>query len=153
VLDDLHSKPGHLIRRSQQVAVETFNRECSAFNVTPVQYAALVVIATHPDIDATRLAASIAFDRSTIGSVIERLEAKKLITRAASKTDKRMKHMRVTTTGKKLLNAIGPAVEEAQERMLDPLSRTERKTLMSLLGKIVGDKRRAAQNKKATAEA
>ncbi len=43
--------------------------------------AALVAIHTHPGIDATRLSAVIAFDRSTLGSVIERLETKGYIER------------------------------------------------------------------------
>ena len=60
----------------QQIAVSIFVEECKAFDLTPVQYAALVAIHTHPGIDATRLSAVIAFDRSTLGNVIERLENK-----------------------------------------------------------------------------
>jgi hypothetical protein len=51
----------------QQIAVSIFVEECRAFDLTPVQYASLVAIHTHPGIDATRLSAVIAFDRSTLG--------------------------------------------------------------------------------------
>ena len=77
-MDAVYTAPGYLFRRMQQIAVAIFVEECKAFDLTPVQYAALVAIHTHPGIDATRLSAVIAFDRSTLGNVIERLEAKAL---------------------------------------------------------------------------
>ena len=77
-MDAVYTAPGYLFRRMQQIAVAIFVEECKAYDLTPVQYAALVAIRTHPGIDATRLSAVIAFDRSTLGSVIERLEAKAL---------------------------------------------------------------------------
>ena len=80
-MDDVYTKPGYLFRRMQQIAVSIFVEECREFDLTPVQYAALIAIRTHPGIDATRLSLVIAFDRSTLGSVIERLEAKGLIAR------------------------------------------------------------------------
>ena len=77
-MDAVYTAPGYLFRRMQQIAVAIFVEECKAFDLTPVQYASLIAIHTHPGIDATRLSAVIAFDRSTLGSVIERLETKSL---------------------------------------------------------------------------
>ena len=71
-MDAVYTAPGYLFRRMQQIAVAIFVEECKARDLTPVQYAALIAIGTHPGIDATRLSAVIAFDRSTLGSVIER---------------------------------------------------------------------------------
>src|SRR5438876_1166385 len=90
-MDAVYTKPGYLFRRMQQIAVAIFMEECREFDLTPVQYAALVAIQTHPGIDATRLSAVIAFDRSTLGSVIERIEAKGLVERKASPDDRRIK--------------------------------------------------------------
>src|ERR1700709_500625 len=80
-MDAVYTAPGYLFRGMQQIAVAIFVEECKPFDLTPVQYAALVSIHTHPGIDATRLSAVIAFDRSTLGNVIERLEGKTLIER------------------------------------------------------------------------
>ena len=80
-MDDVYTKPGYLFRRIQQIAVSIFLEECSAFDLTPVQYAAMVAIRTYPGIDVTRLSAVIALDRSTLGSVVERLELKCWIVR------------------------------------------------------------------------
>ena len=105
-MDAVYSKPGYLFRRMQQIAVSIFVEECKAYDLTPVQYAALVAIRTHPGIDATRLSAVIAFDRSTLGSVIERLEAKDYIERKPSHADKRTKLLYLTRSGTALLRDI-----------------------------------------------
>ena len=80
-MDAVYTAPGYLFRRMQQIAVAIFMEESRAHDLTPVQFAALVAIQTHPGIDATRLSAVIAFDRSTLGNVIERLETKGYIER------------------------------------------------------------------------
>jgi DNA-binding MarR family transcriptional regulator len=108
-MDAVYTKPGYLFRRMQQVAVAIFMEECKAFDLTPVQYAALVAIQTHPGIDATRLSALIAFDRSTLGSVIERIESKGLVERKPSPQDKRIKLLYLTRSGadvRRLMDAV-----------------------------------------------
>lgn len=136
-MDDVYTKPGYLFRRMQQIAVAIFVEECKDFDLTPVQYAALVAIRTHPGIDATRLSLVIAFDRSTLGNVIERLEAKSFIERRAGAADRRVKSLHLTSAGKAMLHKVRLAVDRAQERMLAPLQPAERTTLMELLARLV----------------
>ena len=136
-MDAVYAAPGYLFRRMQQIAVALFIEECKAFDLTPVQYAALIAIHTHPGIDATRLSAVIAFDRSTLGSVIERLEAKKLIDRKPSGEDKRVKLLYLTKAGAAILRDIMPSVENAQARMMQPLKAADRKVLLTLLTQLV----------------
>ncbi len=133
----LYAKPGHLIRRAQQIAVAIFMEECGRFDLTPVQYAALVAIGDHPGVDATRLSALVAFDRSTLGNVLERLEAKGLIERLGSAEDKRVKRLRLTREGVRLLREVEPAVLRAQQRILAPLKPQDRRRLAALLAELV----------------
>ena len=74
-------RPGHLIRRLQQISFALFIDQAREFDITPVQYSAIFAIGNHPGIDQTALCNIIAFDRSTIGDVVTRLEKKKLIKR------------------------------------------------------------------------
>ena len=136
-MDDLYSKPGYLFRRAQQIAVAIFMEECAAQALTPVQYAALVAIREHAGLDATRLSALVAFDRSTLGDVLERLEQRGLILRQPSPQDKRVKLLFPTPRGRKLLTEVMPAMERAQARMLAPLMPGDRQTLLRLLGELV----------------
>lgn len=136
-MDAVYTAPGYLFRRMQQIAVALFVEECKEYDLTPVQYAAMVAIHTHPGIDATRLSAVIAFDRSTLGSVIERLQIKSLIERRSAPDDKRVKLLYLTKSGVALLRDIKPSVERAQARMLQPLDPADRKKLMALLTQLV----------------
>ena len=136
-MDAVYTKPGYLFRRMQQIAVAIFVEECKAYDLTPVQYAALVAIRTHPGIDATRLSAVIAFDRSTLGNVIERLESKALVERKPSREDKRIKLLHLTRAGEALLRNIMPSVDRAQARMLQPLKPADRKALLALMTQLV----------------
>jgi MarR family transcriptional regulator, lower aerobic nicotinate degradation pathway regulator len=136
-MDAVYTAPGYLFRRMQQIAVAIFVEECKAYELTPVQYAALVAIGTHPGIDATRLSAVIAFDRSTLGSVIERLEAKRHIERKPATEDRRVKLLYLTKSGANLLRDIMPSVGRAQARMLQPLKPADRNTLLALMTQLV----------------
>src|SRR5580704_13698972 len=136
-MDAVYTKPGYLFRRMQQIAVAIFMEECQAHDLTPVQYAALIAIRTHPGIDATRLSAVIAFDRSTLGSVIERLEAKSYVERKPAPEDKRVKLLYLTKAGMNLLRDIMPSVDRVQARILQPLKPADRKTLLTLLEQLV----------------
>ena len=135
-MDALYRMPGHLVRRAQQVATALFAEECGAHDLTSVQYAALFAIRAHPGVDATRLSTLIAFDRSTIGDVLERLEAKGWVARQPSPLDRRVKLLALTPDGEALLGVVAPAVQRVQERLLAPLAAKDRATMVRLLGML-----------------
>jgi DNA-binding MarR family transcriptional regulator len=135
-MDTLYGMPGHLIRRAQQISTALFADECAGFDLTSVQYAALHAIAHNAQVDATRLSALIAFDRSTIGDVLERMEAKGWIERTGSDRDRRIKLVRLSPAGEDLLRRVGPAVARVQQRLLTPLAEADREVLVRLLGQL-----------------
>lgn len=134
--ENLHELPGHLIRRVHQISTALFAEECSEFGLTPVQYGALATIGAHPEIDATRVAQLIAFDRSTIGDVLERLEAKGWIRRTPSPADRRVKLLHITQQGEQLIRAAMPAIRRVQDRLLQPLAPADRAALLRLLRQL-----------------
>lgn len=131
---------GHLIRRLHQQSTQVFQARMQAagHDVTPVQFATLDAIARQPGIDQASLAATIGFDRATIGGVIERLEHKGLVQRVVSAHDRRARELSLTRAGQRLLAAIRPLVEALQAEILAPLSRAERSAFVSLAHKALG---------------
>src|SRR5260370_39236135 len=125
--------PGHLIRRLQQICFALFLNEAKAFDVTPVQYAALVAINDHPGIDQTALCNMIAFDRSTIGGVVGRLQRKKLINRIDGAHDRRTKSLHITPMGRRLIRGIAPAAQSPQRLILAPLKARPPSPFMAML--------------------
>ena len=134
---DLESLPGHYIRRLQQIAVAVFLQETEAHGVTPVQYAALHQVAKTPGVDQRTLARSIGLDTSTMASVIDRLEARGLMRRQASPDDRRVRLLSLSDDGHRLVDEMGPGILNAQDRMLAPLSKTERAEFMRMLRLVV----------------
>ena len=103
-----------------------------------MQFAALDAIAEQPAIDQASLAATISFDRATIGGVIDRLESKGLVQRVVSENDRRARLLHLTPEGEAWLAAIRPVVEALQAEILAPLSRAERATFLALAHKALG---------------
>ncbi|PTV97348.1 MarR family transcriptional regulator [Rhodobacter aestuarii] len=138
-METIKTLPGHLIRRMQQQAVATFTAETQAagFDLTPVQFAALATLERKPGIEQATLAAAIAYDRVTIGGVVARLEARGLVERSVSKTDRRARNLQLTDRGAALLRTVWPAVRRAQDQMLDNLDAAERTQLIALLTKAI----------------
>ena len=136
---DNNDMPGHLARRFQQIAVAVFHAAVdeAGYDLTPVQYAALTEIAAQPGLDQATLAGLIAYDRTTITGVIDRLVQKGLAERRASSRDRRARELEITDEGRRTLRKITPAVESAQRIMLRGLSAKESEDLMRLLHKAI----------------
>jgi len=136
-MKDVYDMPGHLARRFQQIAVGVFLAEVerAGYDLTPVQYAALAAINAHAGIDQVTLAGLIAYDRTTITGVIDRLVQKGLAARNESSRDRRARELNITAAGKRAFRAVTPAVEAAQRTLLRGLSVKEAKELVRLLHK------------------
>ena len=134
---DLESLPGYYIRRLQQIAVAIFIQETEVHGLTPVQYAALQAVSNAPGLDPRPLARTIGFDTSTMAGVIDRLEARGLMLRNASPTDRRVRRLTATPQGLALLAQVLPDVQRAQERMLAPLPKPERIEFIRMLRTLV----------------
>jgi DNA-binding MarR family transcriptional regulator len=136
---DNNDMPGHLARRFQQIAVAVFLAEVegAGYDLTPVQYAALAAVGANPGVDQATLAGLIAFDRTTITGVVDRLATKGLITRKESSRDRRARELTITAAGQRTLRGIGPAVEAAQRTMLRGLTDREASELLRLLQKAI----------------
>jgi MarR family transcriptional regulator, temperature-dependent positive regulator of motility len=77
----------------------------------------------------------IAFDRTTITGVIDRLVLKGLVKRQESRRDRRARDLSLTGAGQRTLRDITPAVEAAQRVMMRGLTDQEAKELVRLLQK------------------
>ncbi len=131
---------GHLIRRLHQQSTQVFlaRTQAAGLELTSVQFAALDAIARQPDIDQASLAATIGFDRATIGGVIDRLELKGLVQRVVSAQDRRARRLHLRPAGERLLADSRPVVEALQDDILAPLSAAERAAFLALAHKALG---------------
>jgi MarR family transcriptional regulator, temperature-dependent positive regulator of motility len=136
-LAKFYSRPGHLIRRLNQISQALFYEETAGVDLTPVQYAALNMVQEVPGIEQASLSDMIAFDRPTIVKVLRRLVDKKLIKRVRSATDRRVNHLDITARGSQLLTQIRPMLNRIDKRILAPLPEGDRERFMEMLAQLV----------------
>jgi DNA-binding MarR family transcriptional regulator len=132
----LYELPGHLIRRCHQISVALFLQECAAFGITPQQYAVVRVLADHDGADQITVAGLAAFNRTTAGELVARMEEAGYLTRVDSSNDRRVKNLFLTKVGRNLLKDVEASVHRVQERLLEPLDKTERKQFIDCLARI-----------------
>lgn len=135
---ELNALPGHCIRRLQQIAVAIFMQESGDSGVTPVQFAVLQALAAQAGIDQRTLARVVSFDTSTIGGVVDRLEARGLLTRSHCDGDRRVRLLHLTPDGEALLASLTPSMQRTQKRILEPLSAAGRKDFMRMMQLVIG---------------
>ena len=134
---DIHALPGHLIRRLHQISVAQFMERMAeeGTDLTPVQFSAMAAIRRHPGIDQASVAGLIAYDRATLGKVVDRLVDKGLVRRKVSQADRRAREVFLTRDGAGLLERLMPIVRAAQPDILTGLSAEEQETFVALLQK------------------
>lgn len=133
----IYNMAGHLIRRLNQISTSVFQermQDCG-YDITSVQFAALNTINANPGIDQASLAGLIAYDRATIGGVVDRLEKKAFVSRAVSKRDRRAREITLTRKGKAVLATLSPVVVQLQKEILTGLTAAERAEFLRLAEK------------------
>lgn len=76
-------------------------------------------------------------DKSHLVARIDLLERRRLVRRAQDPSDRRRHRVTLTPAGRRLVNTLRPAAARSQESLLDSLSETEQRTLMSLLRRVL----------------
>lgn len=131
---------GHLIRRLHQLSTQVFvqRTQAAGFDLTPVQFAALDAIGHNPGSDQATVAELIAYDRATIGGVIDRLVQKGWVDRVVSERDRRARELSLTAEGGRILEALVPVVRNLQDDILSSLSDADRARFLRLARQAVG---------------
>ncbi|MCI4661096.1 MAG: MarR family transcriptional regulator [Neomegalonema sp.] len=134
---EIHNMAGHLIRRLNQISISVFQERTKAhgYDLTPVQFAALNAIRVNPGIDQASLAGLIAYDKTTIGGVVDRLEAKGFVSRKVNDKDRRARVISLTEIGQQTLGEVTPIIRALQSEILVGLTEEERAEFLRLAAK------------------
>ncbi|MFG1477698.1 MarR family transcriptional regulator [Xanthobacter sp. V4C-4] len=133
----LFERPGFLARRVHQIHVSLFAELCAPFGVTPVQYSLLSALADREAADQTTLSRLVALDRTTTTGALKRLEARGLVRRGTSPTDRRSQSCSLTDAGRAMLADMEAGARQAHAATVAMLSAQERAQLIAAMKKIV----------------
>jgi len=112
------------------------------FNLRPVEYTVLTLIAENPGGSLVRLARALCVTAPNITAMVDKLEAKGLIARQASEEDRRAQVLHVTAKGADVVRKATRKIVEAESALL-PLSPGEQAILAELLHKVALARTRA----------
>ena len=133
-LPTLFSRPGHLVRRLHQICSSIFIDHARDFNLTAVQLATLQTVANRPGIDQATLGKIVALDRQNASNLVARMCARGLLER--KNKNRRAHSLYITRAGAFMVQQMMRRAAGIDEKILEPLSISERKTLLTLLKKL-----------------
>lgn len=90
------------------------------------------------------LSRMVCVDKTTLISVLDRLEKQDLIVRTVDPSDRRVRIPQITAAGRRVFAKFAAARDDAEARALDGVDPDERAVLIRLLARI-GDRESAAQ--------
>lgn len=133
----LRERPGFLLRRCLQDTSSTFENGCSEVGITMRQYDYLFVLAQIDMATQSEISHLLGIDRSTNTLVLKILEKKGLAERWSHPQDSRKKCVKITDAGRAAFEQTYDSARQAAAKLLAPLSPTEVKQFLQLLGKLV----------------
>jgi DNA-binding MarR family transcriptional regulator len=132
-----HRVPAHLARRFHQVCLGVVGEILLEEDLTPQIYGMLAAIFEQPDSTQRQIAQQFGVDEASVGQMVDALEAKKLVERRVDPEDRRSRRLRATRRGGDLRKRMRPRLLAAQERVLKPLTPTERTSLIDMLVRVL----------------
>lgn len=133
----LWARSGFLVRRLHQIHVAMFMEELAEDRITPIQYGLLSILVDMPGLDQFSVAEELGIDRANVADVLKRLEARRLVVRLVDPDNKRRKLCLATRGGARFVEKYKSRMQRAQDRLLEPLSSSERRQFMDLLYKLI----------------
>lgn len=127
---------GYHLRRAQIAVFQHFAATMGGAAITPGQFGVLTVIDANPGLSQTQLGNALGIDRSTVVAVIDRLESRDLVIRAASPSDRRSHALRLSEEGTRLLRQLEDLVRAHEHHLARHLSAEDKALLMDLLDRV-----------------
>jgi len=137
--EDLKRHPGYLLARARFQAFRNYERHVGRpFDLKPVEFSILVLLQANEDVSQTQLAQAMGVAAPNMTGILHRLEARGLVERQRSGSDKRKQHIVLTDKGRSQLRDAQTAAKPMDKTWLARLSRAEVAMLMELLDKLAG---------------
>jgi len=132
-----HTSPGYLLKRAHSALIDRIEPVIQARGLTFTQYVALMYLREGLVISASVLCAQLRHDSGALTRIIDQLEARGLVQRERSRTDRRSVLLQLTEAGRTTVEGMIPEVVEQLNSALGDFSAEELAELMRLLTKLI----------------
>lgn len=131
----LKNQAGFLLRRATQRHTSIF-AELMTRDMTPTRFAALAKLHELGALSQNQLGRLTSMDIATIKGVVDRLRDRGLVVTEKDPNDGRRQLVSLTDSGREMITRTIPIAIDVTEKTLNPLTRSEARSLVSLLEKI-----------------
>jgi DNA-binding MarR family transcriptional regulator len=130
---------GYQLRLAQRAIFADFAETVGESGISPGLFGILVVIGENPGLSQQALANAAHLDRSSVVTVIDKLEDRGLVERRAA--DRRSNGLFLADEGAVLLRGLKRKVARHERRVVQNLSSRDRARLVALLQRILPERR------------
>jgi DNA-binding MarR family transcriptional regulator len=127
---------GFQLRMASAAMARDFAAAMADLGLTQKQCAVLELIATNAGVSQVDMAARLGMDRATMMALVDRLDARGLLVRTASRRDRRRQELSLTTDGKALLREARGRIAAHERPFVDRLGPAKAERLVALLREI-----------------
>lgn len=128
--------PTWLIGQTGAQAHQLLTEALSAAGARGYHYRLLAALEEFGPASQATLGRRTDMDRSDVAEALNELSDQGLVKRAADPVDRRRNVITITPAGSKRLRALDEAMAEVQDKLLAPLSATQRRTLVRMLTRV-----------------
>ena len=127
---------GYNCRRSYLCILEVYRKRMGKFHLKPVQYSVLALVQSNPNLNQKQLSQTLDIKPPNVATLLDRLEARKLLVRRKDQPDKRFHSLVLTPLGLRVFEEAEATVNSLEREATAALSESERGELMRLLQKV-----------------
>ena len=133
----LKSHTGFWLRFVSNHVSHSFARRLLSSGVTVAEWVVLRETFEKASVSPSVLADLTGLSRGAVSKLVDRLFAKKLVTREESSGDRRYQDVALTAAGRRLVPALAALADQNDEEFFASLSAKEREALLATLKKLV----------------
>jgi DNA-binding MarR family transcriptional regulator len=128
---------GYVVRRAQVWIFQDFKRALRAADITPGQFSVMKVVGANSGIVQARVAEVLAIERARLVQMLDRLEARQLIARTRSPSDRRSHALHLTHEGAALLERLEPLIATHEQNVVARIGAEDKRELLRILGPLL----------------
>jgi DNA-binding MarR family transcriptional regulator len=132
----LETLVGYNARRAALSVIGVFLRRMAPFELRPVDFSVLSVIATNPGVTSRQICAALDILPPNLVGMVKTLQQRKLITRRPHPSDRRALGLHLTPGGERLYREARATASELEAEATAALTPDEVQTLIHLLRKV-----------------
>lgn len=133
----LRNNVGYLLNKAARTIRESVSKSLKPVKLSLHEYVILRLLETKLAETQQAVGQRYDIDRTTMVTIVDELESRQLLIRQKNIQDRRSYKLVLTPKGRKTLTRAKRLAQQAHNAFLAPLTKTQQRSLLSLLGKIL----------------